>query len=103
MAPLLVYICSCLTFHDIPFEDSIIIKLLFDHTEDIAQIYLRNRISSFADLFQNPSNVIDENSHPTKSYGFSTCFYEPFHSLILLQTGDPYGEEEEDVKRMKKK
>ena len=93
MAPLLVYICSCINFCGRRYND-LIIKLRFDHTE----LTLDNSINVFADLFRNPLNIINENNDQTRSFGFCTCFSEPFRLELSLEqdSESPYIEKEDE-------
>ena len=61
MAPLLVYICSCINFCGIRYQD-LIIKLRFEQTIEQVELILDNNINLFADLFEHPLNAINVNN-----------------------------------------
>ena len=84
IVPLIVYLCSCVTFSGIDYT-GLLIKLKFD-TSDLV---LDNNIDDYyEDLFKNPLQVINDTIEETNSFGYCFFFTDTFKLELILRRED---------------
>ena len=84
ITPLIVYLCSCITFSGINYCQ-LLIQLKFDTSE----LVLDNSIDDYVEyLFKNPIQVINSTIEMMNSFGYCFFFTDIFNLELILRRED---------------
>ena len=93
ITPLIVYLCSCITFSGISYNQ-LLIQLKFD----TSNLVLDDRIDDYIEcLFKNPLQVINDTIEMMNSFGYCFFFTGSFNLELILKREDSDQSDDENT------